>query len=138
MRATFNTGSICRVTMSFRGAQRRGICCLCRKKSRFLATLGMTSAGGFGLSTKLTHQSAFWLLAILLAGSAYAAELPVRQVVLYKHGVGYFQRSGELRPGESAQLDFKANEMNDVLKSLTIQESGTGSVTGLRYDSSEP
>ena len=83
-------------------------------------------------------KATFWLSAILLAGSACAAELPVRQVVLYKHGVGYFQRSGELRPGESAQLDFKADEMNDVLKSLTIQESGTGSVTGLRYDSSEP
>ena len=33
---------------------------------------------------------------------------------------------------------FKAAEMNDVLKSLTIEERGGGKVTGLRYDSSEP
>jgi hypothetical protein len=67
-----------------------------------------------------------------------AAELPVRQVVLYKHGVGYFERAGDIPPGETAHLDFKAVEMNDVLKSLTIQEKGGGKVSGIRYDSSEP
>jgi hypothetical protein len=72
-------------------------------------------------------------LTSLLAG----AELPVRTVVLYKHGVGYFERQGTLGPGESARLDFKAEEMNDVLKSLTINDQG-GKVTGLRYDSSIP
>src|ERR1035438_4623994 len=66
-----------------------------------------------------------------------AAELPVRTVVLYKHGVGYFERGGTLGPGESARLDFKAGEMNDVLKSLTVNDLG-GKVTGLRYDSSIP
>ncbi|MBM3727727.1 MAG: hypothetical protein FJW40_20180 [Acidobacteria bacterium] len=66
-----------------------------------------------------------------------AAELPVRTVVLYKHGVGFFERSGELRSGEGARLDFKATDMNDVLKSLTIVDK-SGKVTGLRYDSSEP
>jgi hypothetical protein len=69
---------------------------------------------------------------------AMAAELPVRQVVLYKHGVGYFERAGELAPGESARLDFKASEMDDVLKSLTVEEKGGGKISGLRYDSSEP
>ena len=67
-----------------------------------------------------------------------AADLPVRTVILYKHGVGYFERSGELKPGEAARLEFKAPEMNDVLKSLTIQDKNGGKVTGLRYDSSEP
>jgi hypothetical protein len=67
-----------------------------------------------------------------------AADLPVREVVLFKHGVGYFARSGRLGPGESARLDFKAEEMNDVLKSLTVEEKGIGKISGLRYDSSEP
>lgn len=73
-----------------------------------------------------------------MAAAMSAAELPVRQVVLYKHGVGYFERAGDLRAGESARLDFKASEMNDVLKSLTIEDAGGGKVTGVRYDSSEP
>ena len=77
--------------------------------------------------------------AVVLLGGVLvsAAELPVRTVVLYKHGVGYFERSGNLAPGESGRLDFKAGEMNDVLKSLTVNDQG-GKVTGLRYDSSIP
>ena len=75
---------------------------------------------------------------VVCLSAAFAAELPVRQVVLYKSGVGYFERSGSLRSGESARLDFKASEMNDVLKSLTLSDRSGGRVTGLRYDSSEP
>ena len=66
------------------------------------------------------------------------ADLPVREVVLYKHGVGYFERSGRLAPGESARLDFDAADMNDVLKSLTVDERGSGRISGLRYDSIDP
>ena len=66
---------------------------------------------------------------------AFPAELPVKQVVLYKHGVGFFERAGRLGPGESARLDFKATEMNDVLKSLTVMEKGGGQDlrTALRF-----
>jgi hypothetical protein len=67
-----------------------------------------------------------------------AAELPVKTVILYKHGVGFFEREGPLGPGESARLDFNASEMNDVLKSLTVQERGGGKISGLRYDSMDP
>jgi len=70
--------------------------------------------------------------------AASAADLPVRQVVLYKNGVGFFERGGELRAGDSARLDFKATEMNDVLKSLTVRDASGGTVNGVRYDSAEP
>ncbi len=79
----------------------------------------------------------FPLTAAFMA-TALAADLPIHQVVLYKSGVGYFERGGTLRAGESARLDFKASDMNDVLKSLTIGDRSGGKVTGLRYDSSEP
>ncbi len=78
------------------------------------------------------------LTGIFCAVNVSGAELPVREVVLYKHGVGFFERLGNLGPGETARLDFKTSEMNDVLKSLTIGEQGGGKVTGLRYDSSVP
>lgn len=66
-----------------------------------------------------------------------AAELPVREVILYKHGVGFFERSGSIPAGDSARLDFKASEMNDVLKSLIINGKNER-VSGLRYDSGIP
>lgn len=82
----------------------------------------------------MRHVACYLSFALVAA----AADLPVREVVLFKHGVGYFARSGHLGAGESARLDFKAEEMNDVLKSLTLEEKGGGKISGLRYDSSEP
>jgi hypothetical protein len=78
------------------------------------------------------------LLVTAFLTAAVAADLPVRQVVLYKHGVGYFERAGDLQPGEGARLDFKPSEMNDVLKSLIVQDPSGGKISGIRYDSSEP
>lgn len=75
---------------------------------------------------------------VLGAAALAAADLNVKRVVLFKHGVGFFERQGELGPGESARLDFKSEEMNDVLKSLTVNVQGGGAISGLRYDSSIP
>src|ERR1700684_1657585 len=67
-----------------------------------------------------------------------AADLPIREVILYKHGVGFFERAGKLEAGDTARIDFKAEDMNDVLKSLTITDRSGGKVSGVRYDASEP
>ncbi len=84
------------------------------------------------------RQSISLISAALALQSVFAAELPVRKVILYKHGIGYFERGGEISAGQSARLDFKAAEMNDVLKSLTINDLTGNSVAGVRYDSSLP
>ena len=51
-------------------------------------------------------KKTFWLFILFCFSvpAAYPAELPVRQVVLYKHGIGYFVRAGQLGSGESAPL----------------------------------
>jgi hypothetical protein len=77
------------------------------------------------------------LAQIALVLPALAADLPVREVILYKHGVGYFERAGEVRAGETARLDFKAGDMNDVLKSLTIVDRSGGVIGSVRYDAAE-
>ena len=77
-----------------------------------------------------------WITAA--ATLACAADLPVQEVILYKHGVAYFQRGGEIKAGEAARLDFKASEMNDVLKSLTVTDRGGNKISSIRYDASEP
>src|SRR5258708_4707176 len=90
------------------------------------------------MSAVRTNMRRYLSLTALFMSTAMAADIPIREVILYKSGVGYFERAGTLRPGESAHLDFKASEMNDVLKSLTVEDRNGGKVTGLRYDSSEP
>jgi hypothetical protein len=80
----------------------------------------------------------FPVLLWTLSTDASAADLPIHEVILYKHGVGFFERSGKLEAGDTARIDFKADDMNDVLKSLTITDRSGGKVSGVRYDASEP
>jgi hypothetical protein len=78
------------------------------------------------------------ILILTAAAAAFAADLPIREVILYKHGVGFFERAGKLEAGDTARIDFKAEDMNDVLKSLTISDRSGGKISGVRYDASEP
>jgi hypothetical protein len=66
------------------------------------------------------------------------AALPIRRVVLYKHGVGYFERRGHVQGSQQLHLDFKARDMNDVLKSMTVLDLAGGTVSAISYDSTKP
>jgi len=56
---------------------------------------------------------------------AGAAELPVTRVVLYQNGVGYFERAGSI-DGNLLTLQIHPTQINDLLKSLTVIDAGTG------------
>lgn len=75
--------------------------------------------------------------ALVTATPVSAADVPVKRVTLYKHGVGYFEREGVITDGEDARLDFKNTDMNDILKSLTVSEGAGSRISGIRYDSNE-
>ena len=79
------------------------------------------------------------ILSVLLAAALTlsGAELPVTKVVIYKNGVAYYERAGSVAAGETARLEFKADEMNDVLKSLVVEDRAGGSVTQIRYELDE-
>src|SRR5713226_2946920 len=67
-----------------------------------------------------------------------AAKLPVRRVVLYKNGVGYFEHLGRVRGSQDVTIDFTSGQLNEVLKSLTILDLGKGRITGVSYNSEAP
>ena len=53
--------------------------------------------------------------------------------------LGYFEREGRVSGDATLSLSFKAGEMNDVLKSLTLLDlSGRGRVSSVAYDSTQP
>ncbi len=64
--------------------------------------------------------------------------LPVKRVVLYKNGVGYFEHSARVRGNQDLAIDFTTNQLNDVLKSLTAVDLGDGRISGVRYNSIAP
>ena len=78
-----------------------------------------------------------WILAIIALGlvvaparaqdAAQRRALPIRKVVLYKHGVGYFEREGAVEGDVTIPLAFKTAQMPDVLKSLyAVHTQGAG------------
>jgi hypothetical protein len=70
--------------------------------------------------------------------SADAAKLPIRRVVLYKNGVGYFEHLGRVRGSQDVHIDFTSAQLNDVLKSLTVLDLSGGRITGVDYNSEAP
>lgn len=60
--------------------------------------------------------------------------LPITRMILYKHGVGYFERAARFT-GDAVSLTFRVEAMNDVLKSLTAIDWGDGQVLGIEYPS---
>jgi hypothetical protein len=71
------------------------------------------------------------------AGDA-GSRLPVRRVILYKTGVGYFEHLGEVRGDQTVGIDFTSGQLNDVLQSLTVLDLGGGHITGVNYNSEAP
>jgi hypothetical protein len=64
--------------------------------------------------------------------------LPVSQVVLFNSGVGYFARSGEVEGDARVDLTFRETDINDLIKSMTLQDLDGGRVAAVSYDSREP
>jgi len=65
-------------------------------------------------------------------------DLPVRKVVLYKNGVGYFEHSGLVQGNQRVAIDFTSQQLNDVLQSLTVLDEGGGRIGGVNYNSTTP
>jgi hypothetical protein len=67
-----------------------------------------------------------------------ASRLPVKRVVLYKNGVGYFAHTARVHGTQDLSIDFTTAQLNDVLKSLTAVDLGDGRVSSVRYNSIAP
>jgi hypothetical protein len=65
--------------------------------------------------------------------------LPITQVVLFNSGVGHFTRSGEVDGDARVDLSFPEQDINDLIKSMTLRDlSPTGRVAAVTYDSHDP
>ena len=67
-----------------------------------------------------------------------ATKLPITQVVLFNSGVGYFSRSGEVEGNARVDLTFPETDINDLLKSMTLQDLDKGRIDSVTYDAREP
>lgn len=72
------------------------------------------------------------------AAELESEKLPVRRVVLYKNGVGYFEHTGRVHGDQELKIEFTSAQLNDVLKSLTVLDLNGGKITGVGYNSVAP
>src|SRR4029077_7160480 len=67
-----------------------------------------------------------------------AVTLPITRVVLFNSGVGYFSRSGEVADDARVDLSFPEQDVNDLLKSMVLEDFNGGRIAAVSYDSREP
>ena len=121
--------------------------------------LPLFSLGAQSMKTKCrTHgacqllSSRLWIQTVLvgcmgavaampaLPSGVFAAEqsLPLEKVVLFTSGVGYFQHGGKVKDNAKVEMSFKADHINDLLKSMVLQDLGGGTGTTVSYASRDP
>jgi hypothetical protein len=69
---------------------------------------------------------------------AAGSTLPLSELILYSSGVGYFQRDGQIKGKASLDLQFKVDDINDLLKSMVVQDLDGGQVSTVTYGSRDP
>src|ERR1051325_8109891 len=100
-------------------------------RSYYVLSCALAAVFAFGASSRAATN-------VDTAADPDKAKLPVSQIVLYSSGVGFFDRAGEIDGNKSVELRFKAEEVNDLLKSMVVQDFSGGTVSTVTYDSRDP
>ncbi len=89
----------------------------------------------------------FALCAVLLCAAAAAAaraegpgqsNLPLKKVVIFSSGVGFFEHDGQVTDDAKVKMEFKTADINDLLKSMVVQDLDGGQVSTVTYASKDP
>jgi hypothetical protein len=76
--------------------------------------------------------------AVAVAASRSTTQLPITGCALFSSGVGYFQREGEIDGNTRVDLTFPVQDINDLLKSMVLQDLGGGHIDAVSYESHDP
>ena len=106
-----------------------------------LAGVGMTVIMGIALLICITPKPAALAADPVKAEPATkpaAPQLPISQAILFSSGVGYFQREGPVEGNARIDLTFPVQNINDLLKSMVLQDLDGGKISTVNYDSHDP
>jgi hypothetical protein len=73
-----------------------------------------------------------------VAASRSTTQLPITGCALFSSGVGYFQREGEIDGNARVDLTFPVTDINDLFKSMVLQDMGGGHIDAVSYESHDP
>src|SRR5262249_10251763 len=64
--------------------------------------------------------------------------LPLKRVVLFSSSVGFFEHGGTVEENQQIEFTFKTDDINDLLKSMVVQDRDGGLVSAVNYGSPDP
>lgn len=73
-----------------------------------------------------------------VACGAAEQSLPLERVVLFTSGVGFFQHGGQVTGDAKVEMNFKTEQINDLLKSMVLEDLDGGTVPAVSYASRDP
>lgn len=80
----------------------------------------------------------FLMIAATAVGADESVELPLRKVVMFNSGLGYFEHETRISGTVEIELKFSNADINDLLKSLVVQDMGGGHITAVSLPSRTP
>ncbi len=88
-------------------------------------------------------RSIAWAIALtslvgLPANADDKTAVPVHKVMLFSSGVGYFEHQGQVTGDTRTELRFKSEQINDLLKSLVLEDLDGGTIGSVVYPSQDP
>ena len=94
----------------------------------------------------MLNRLACCILPLICVASVVAARgeeprgttLPLKRVVLFSSGVGFFEHSGKVQDDAKVEMKFKASDINDLLKSMVVRDLDGGKVSTVTYGSKDP
>ncbi|MBI3836731.1 MAG: hypothetical protein HY288_02190 [Planctomycetia bacterium] len=64
--------------------------------------------------------------------------LPLTKVVMFNSGVGYFEHRGDVEGDAKIDFRFRVEDINDLLKSMILEDRGGGTISTVTYGSRDP
>ncbi|MEX0677489.1 MAG: hypothetical protein WD063_10470 [Pirellulales bacterium] len=87
------------------------------------------AAGGLVATTAVAQQNG-------KAGQQSA--VPLDKVVMFTSGVGYFEHRGQVDGNAKIEMRFNVDDINDLLKSMVLEDRGGGKISTVTYGSRDP
>ncbi|MBN1512234.1 MAG: DUF4139 domain-containing protein [Phycisphaerae bacterium] len=75
---------------------------------------------------------------LFIATSASGQEVPLKRVTIFSSGVAFYERAGHVDGTATMELPFKTAQINDILKSMVLQDMGGGKIRPVVYAPKDP
>jgi hypothetical protein len=65
-------------------------------------------------------------------------DIPIKRVVMFSSGVAFFEHAGQVEGNSQVEMKFDVKDINDLLKSMVLQDEGGGRISTVSYASKDP